>query len=388
MTRQLYDDDRVRRILNAADIDILVACRPENFSYISGVTRMMEHRFEREHTTFALLTRDAYPALIVPYFEFETVREETSVTDLVPFRQSTGVSVDAATGSILEGSHEAELASKISELGFQNSRIGYDEKYTPVSVYELIRKHLPDAQLIAATDVFNRLRQVKTGEEIHRLTRSSQIVEKAYKAMWAAVAEGVTERQLAAVAYEVFLHEGAPPLGFMVCGAGVRTAIEHLTPSDCAVHNGELIRFDMGVRYQGYQSDVGRTFACGNPSSEQTAIYATMFDAYQQVIEAMKPGVEGRELYEIYRRGMGDYYKVTPMNWVGHSLGQEIHESPYLGPHMNEPLEPGMVFAVEIVLGFPGREGYHVEDPILITEKGNRRLIDLPNESLIVGNYS
>ncbi len=76
------------------------------------------------------------------------------------------------------------------------------------------------------------------------------------------------------------------------------------------------------------------------------------------------------------------------MDWVGHSLGQEIHESPYLGPHMKESLEPGMVFAVEIVLGFPGREGYHVEDPILITEEGNCRLIDLPNESLIVGNNS
>ncbi len=171
MTRQLYDDERVRRILDAADIDILVACRPENFSYFSGVTRMMEHRFEREHTTFALMTRDAHPTLIVPYFEYETVREETSVTDIVPFRQFTGVSGDEATDRNQGGSHEADLASKISELGFQNSRIGYDEKYTPVSVYELIREHLPDAQLIAATDVFNRLRQVKTQEEINRLTR-------------------------------------------------------------------------------------------------------------------------------------------------------------------------------------------------------------------------
>jgi Xaa-Pro aminopeptidase len=75
-----------------------------------------------------------------------------------------------------------------------------------------------------------------------------------------------------------------------------------------------------------------------------------------------------------------------PLEWVGHSYGLEIHEAPYLGPKMKQELEPGMVFAVEIVLDFAGREGYHVEDPILITEQGNRRLIDLPNERLYVGS--
>jgi Xaa-Pro dipeptidase len=75
---------------------------------------------------------------------------------------------------------------------------------------------------------------------------------------------------------------------------------------------------------------------------------------------------------------------VFPLEWVGHGYGLEIHEPPYLSAQMREVLEPGMVFAVEIVLDFPGREGYHVEDPILITEGGNRRLIDLPNSCLVV----
>ena len=97
----------------------------------------------------------------------------------------------------------------------------------------------------------------------------------------------------------------------------------------------------------------------------------------------MKPGVTGAALYEIYQREMGEYFSIFPLDWIGHGYGLELHESPFLGPKMNDPLEPGMLLAVEIVLDYPGREGYHLEEPILITESGNRRLTDLPMDSLV-----
>ena len=380
MAEPLFADGRVRSILNAADIDVLIACRPENFSYISGVTRVLEHRFVREHTTYALLTQDAHASLVVPFFEVPSVQEETWVEDIVPFSQfGDSSAADASRG----GPAEVELADKLSQMGLDRARIGWDERYTPVQVDRALRAQLPHARFVEATEVFDELRQVKTEEEIRRLTRSGAIVEKAYRAMWESLEEGMTELDLASVAHEVFWREGAP-LTFMNCGGGPRSSIEHLPPSENAIQRGDLMRFDMGVRWQGYQSDIGRTFVCDRPSSEQTEIYAKMFEAYQAVIEGMKPGIAGRDIFEIYRQGMGDYYHVTPMDWVAHGYGFEIHEPPYLGPNMDRPLEPGMVFAVEIVLVFSGREGYHVEDPILITEDGHRRLIDLPNETLVV----
>jgi Xaa-Pro aminopeptidase len=231
--------------------------------------------------------------------------------------------------------------------------------------------------------VFERLRAVKTAEEIARMTVSAGIVERAYLAMWEALSEGITERQLAKVAMESMVSEEARWLSFMNCGAGVRSSREHFPPSDYAVRAGDLIRFDFGVCVEGYHADVGRTFAL-KPTSEQKEIYAAVFHAYEQTIAAMKPGVTGAEIYETYRREMGEYFNVMPLEWVGHSYGLELHESPFLAPLMNAPLEPGMVFAVEIVMDYPSREGYHVEDPILITEEGNRRLIELPNNSLEV----
>ena len=383
MESALFDAERARGILDEEEIDILVACRPENFTYISGVARPLEHRYVREHTTFALLGRDGKAALVVPFFELETVQEETWVADVVPFRQFADSPTDGVTAGERGGSPEAVAAGKISQMGHREGRIGFDEKYTPLHVHETLLESLPGAEFVPATRVFERLRAVKTPSEIARISASARIVEKAYLAMWQLLSEGVTERQLAQVAMEVIVGEGARWLSFMNCGAGVRSSREHFPPSDYSVQTSDLVRFDFGVCLQGYHADIGRTFAIA-PTAEQRKVYGDVFHAYEQTIAAMKPGATGAEVYATYRREMGEYFRVTPLEWVGHGYGLELHEAPFLGPLMNDPLEPGMVFAVEIVLNFQDREGYHVEDPILITESGNQRLIELPNDSLVV----
>ena len=199
---------------------------------------------------------------------------------------------------------------------------------------------------------------------------------------------GVTERELAAEAHRVSYLEGAAPLTFIYCGAGVRSSIEHLQLSDYDCRDGDLVRFDMGVRFCDYHSDIGRTFACGISSQDQVDIFRRVCETCEGVIAAMMPGVPGRDEYEVFRRGMGDLFTVFPLEWVASSVGLEIHESPFLGPRMNELLEVEMTFAIEIVLDFPDREGYHVEDPILIKEDRPRRLIDLPNDTLAVKHAS
>lgn len=384
MSDPLFDRQRVQSILADEDIDVLIACRPENFRYISAVCRPLEHSFVHEHTTYAMVSRDGEVAVVVPFFELESVQEEVCTGDMLLFRQFAGTAVDEQSDVARGESVESEVAKKVSQLGSHKGRIGFDENFTSVCAFERLREQLPHACLVPASHVFDRIRQVKTAVEIERLRKSARIVELAYEAMFEVVREGVTERELAAEAHRIFYLNGAPPVTFLHCGAGLRSSIEHLQPSDYACRDGDIIRFDMGVRYGGYHSDIGRTFVCGKPSADQVDIYRRIFDAYQNVIAAMKPGVLGRDVFEVYRRGMGELFTVFPMVWVAHGVGLEIHEPPFLGPQMDEPLEPGMLFAVEIVVDFPGREGYHVEDPILITETGNRRLIDLHNESLVV----
>lgn len=384
MGEMLFDSNRARKILKEANIDIVIVDRPENFSYISGITRPLENRIVREYINYALLTSDSQVSLIIGWFELESAEEETWVTDIFPFRpfadESVGTDADQQRGS----SAETTVARRISELGLDSSRIGFDEKFTPISVHETIRALLPKAHFVPATHILEQLRQVKTEVEIERLTEAGRIVDEAYRAMWSGLENGVTEQELAKLAHETFVREGAPRISFMHCGAGVRSSFECLPPSENHIVPGELIRWDMGVCWRGYHSDIGRTFVIGKPLTEHTEIYGRIHDAYQKTIESMKPGIAGCEVYKIFQQGMGSLFDITPLVWVGHGLGVELHEPPYLGATMTEPLEPGMVFAVEIVFVFSGREGYHVEDPILITEDGNRRLIDLPNEQLNV----
>jgi len=380
----LLDPERARAILEEENIDVLIASRPENFSYISGICRLLEHRHVREHTTFALLNREGHVVLVIPWFELDTAKEETAVTDIAPFRQFANV-LTAERAALHRGDFpEAVAAERIARMGYQSGRIGFDELYTPVSVYEHLRQQLPGAEFVPATRVFERLRQVKTREEIARLSQAANIVEQGFRALGARLSEGVTEQQLADAALEVFHREGAP-LSFLHCGAGVRSSIEHLPPSNYAVRAGDLVRFDMGVIVRGYHADVGRTFVCGQPTPRQKEIYARVAHSHHEVTAAMKPGVTGAELYDIYRREMGEYFSVFPLDWIGHSYGLELHESPFLAPTMNDPLEAGMLLAVEIVLDYPDREGYHLEEPILITENGNQRLTGLPTDSLVPG---
>lgn len=382
MGNTLLDTKRARVILEEENIDVLIASRPENFSYISGICRLLEHRHVREHTTFSLLNREGHIVLVLPWFELETAEEETEVTEIAPFRQFANV-LTAERAALDRGDFpEAVAAKKIAGMGYQDGRIGFDELYTPVSVYERLRDQLPAAELVPATRVFERLRQVKTPEEIARLSQAARIVEQGFRALGARLSAGVTEQQLADAALEVFHREGAP-VSFLHCGAGVRSSIEHLPPSNYSVRAGDLVRFDMGVIVRGYHADIGRTFVCGEPTPRQKEIYARVAHTHHEITAAMKPGVTGAALYEIYQREMGEYFSVFPLDWIGHSYGLELHESPFLGPKMNDPLEPGMLLAVEIVLDYPGREGYHLEEPILITESGNRRLTDLPMDSLV-----
>jgi len=114
MPDPLFDRRRVQSLLGDVDLDVLIASRPENFSYLSAVCRPLEHRFVHEHTTYALVTRDGDVSVVVPFFELESVQEETCATDIATFRQFADSSIDQRSDDARGRSAESELASKIT----------------------------------------------------------------------------------------------------------------------------------------------------------------------------------------------------------------------------------------------------------------------------------
>src|SRR4029079_13683082 len=137
---------------------------------------------------------------------------------------------------------------------------------------------LPDATLVPATSVFEELRLIKTPEELRRLERSARAGQRGYEALAARVQPGVTERELTLAARDAILAAGADEVFFNFVTSGARAGIDHVTGADVPIRAGEIVKWDMGARSGGYCSDIGRSFACGEPGQEQMRLYRRMLE--------------------------------------------------------------------------------------------------------------
>jgi Xaa-Pro aminopeptidase len=165
--------------------------------------------------------------------------------------------------------------------------------------------------------------------------------------------------------------------------SGSRAGIDHVTGANVPIKSGDIVKCDIGARHGGYCSDIGRSFACGDTSHEKRRIYQRILETEEKVLAAAKPGVTGSDLFSIYLKGMHGGYGDVPWHMIGHGIGLEVHEIPAIGPLEHVPLQPRMVLCVEVGYLEPGRQGYHLEDMILITEDGGRLLTSFPKNDLI-----
>ncbi len=138
---------------------------------------------------------------------------------------------------------------------------------------------------------------------------------------------------------------------------------------------------DWGASYQGYRSDITRTFVLGNPTPEMIRIHDAVLAANQAGRLAVRPGTTAQEVDRAARRaiglaGFGEYF----LHRTGHGLGLETHEPPYLVEGNLDLLRPGMTFTVEPGVYVPGLGGVRLEDDVLVTETGEETLTTLPRD--------
>src|SRR5699024_12439522 len=149
--------------------------------------------------------------------------------------------------------------------------------------------------------------------------------------------------------------------------------------------SGELVTMDYGALYNGYCSDITRTVAVGQISDELKTVYDTVLEAQLRGVEHIKPGMTGKEADALTRdyiteKGYGEYFGHS----TGHGLGMEVHEAPGLSHRSEVKLSPGMVVTVEPGIYIPEVGGCRIEDDIVITETGNRRLTKSDKELIIL----
>ena len=179
---------------------------------------------------------------------------------------------------------------------------------------------------------------------------------------------------------------GASGVSFdTIVASGLRSAMPHGVASKKIIEQGDLITLDFGCYYEGYVSDMTRTFAIGDPGEKLKEIYQIVLDAQLAVIDAAKPGMTGVQLDAVARdyiskHGYGEAFGHS----TGHGIGLEIHEGPNVSSRAEKQFVPGNVITDEPGIYLPGIGGVRIEDDLLITEDGNRVLTRSPKELIIL----
>jgi Xaa-Pro aminopeptidase len=211
---------------------------------------------------------------------------------------------------------------------------------------------------------------VKTPAEVEVLTRAAVATEHALMATYATVRPGEAERDLVARLGANILQAGADTPAFLYLTVGPNTGYAHPNPTGQLVEFGDLIKSDCGGFFSGYYSDIGRTAVVGKASPERRLVYQRLMEVHRSTIAAMRPGTPASEVYRVAVEGYKQAGIPFGLPFAGHGVGLYIHEIPMLSAGDDTPMEPNMVFSVETRVRWPGKEGYHVEDVVVIRDNG------------------
>ncbi|MCG7345157.1 Xaa-Pro peptidase family protein [Sporosarcina sp. ACRSL] len=276
-----------------------------------------------------------------------------------------------------------EVANQVKQMKIKT--LGFEKDNVSFGTYELYNDKV-DAQLKPVSGIVEKLRLVKSDDEIEILKQAAKIADDAFAHICTFIKPGVTELEVSNE-LEMYMRKlGATSSSFdTIVASGERGALPHGVASDKVIQSGELVTLDFGALYNGYISDITRTVAVGEPSEQMKEIYEVTLKAQISALEKIKPGMTGIEADAIARdyiksMGYGDAFGHS----TGHGIGLEVHEGPALSFRSETVLEPNMTVTVEPGIYLPGIGGVRIEDDIIITEDGNVRLTHSPKELIIL----
>lgn len=268
----------------------------------------------------------------------------------------------------------------------KRSRIGFESQHVSVADMNSLKKLLPQSHFIPATNILENVTAVKDEKEIELISFAASISDKVFKKLLTLVRPGVRECDIAAEISYWHRNYGAECDAFdPIVASGERGALPHARASEKKIRRGEMVVLDFGCRYLGYNSDITRTLAVGNPSAEMRKVYQIVLDAQMKAIDAVRDKVTACSIDSIARKhirknGYGKYF----IHSLGHGLGIHVHDPLRVSAISKAILKTGNVVTIEPGIYIPGRGGVRIEDDIVVRENSCDILTKSTKELIIV----
>jgi len=355
--------ERARERMDELGVDVLLLSVGADLPYLTGYEAM-----PLERLTMLVLPREGDARLVVPRLEAPRVVARPDLFEIVPWEETED---------------PIELVAELIGPNAASAAIGDTTWARFVLDLQLA---LPGVVWVRASQVLSEIRMVKDADEIAALLAAARAVDQIAVEMRSRPFAGRSELDVHRELVERMLALGHERSNFAIVAAGEHAASPHHEPTaERVIAPGDIVLCDFGGTMQGYCSDITRMFHVGEPPAEVRDTYAVLAEAQEAGVRAATVGTPCAEVDAAARRviaaaGLGDSF----VHRVGHGIGQEAHEDPYMVAGNTRLLAAGHAFSVEPGIYHEGRFGMRLEDIVVATDAGPNRLNNAPRDLAVV----
>lgn len=352
----MLNESKIREYLEKENLDAFFMAKRENIRFTSGWTG---------DDSYLLLTKDGQYFFTDPRY---TEQAELEIPDyeIINWR-FPGKTVGDSVAKVVADHN-------IKSIAFEDDYLTYD-MYADF-------KNKVHAELVQAGGIIDRMRVIKSPQEIEYARIACEISCRAYRRILEDIHVGATEKELAMKLALYMTQEGADnqPYGNILI-SGTKTSLLHGISDSKAIEYGDLVLMDFGCQYKGYMSDMTRTIVVGKATDKQKEVYNYTRQSLEAVEKMLKAGVNYKDTYpESLKPLEGTEYGPLTYNKIGHSIGLFVHEEPLLAVDYDDLIDANTVLTVEPGIYIPGWGGIRLEDQGLVTDDGFENMISISHD--------
>jgi Xaa-Pro dipeptidase len=360
---------RARVLMGQQKIAAICMAGGTSLNYFTGV-----RWGNSERLMMVVIPVKGAPFAVCPAFEQERLQERLS---LVPAMAHTLIYSWQENESPYE-----KVAAGLKELGITTGTLGVEET-VPYVFVEGIGRAIPHATIVNAKPVTVGCRSIKSPAELALMQFANNVTLQVYEAAWRSGHPGMTTHAFSALIGAAYGRVGFP--GEASCETGEYSALPHGSIKPQTIREGAMVLIDDGCTVEGYQSDITRAFVYGRPSDKMRQVFDIVHRAQAQALATARPGVPCEAVDAAARKvivdaGYGPGYKYF-LHRLGHGIGMDGHEWPYLVQGNTLPIAENMTFSDEPGIYIRGEFGLRLEDDMHVTADG-AKLFTGPSKSL------